>query len=622
MTIMPLTPVAGDRQRLFRLLINVASLVAFVVVIACLYWGSTVLIPVAMALMLTFLLQPVVALFQRLGLGRTLSVLLVVVVTGIVFAGIGWVVMGQITTLVHDLGHNPQYRTHIKQKLADLRGVGQSGWLDDLQVMANNVMGELAPEAPPAEQIDKPRIIVREGASPLQTVQALLSPLLGPLGTAAFIVVLVIFMLLKYEDLRNRLIGLVGSGQLTVTTRALDDAGQRISRYLLMQFIINGSYGVALGLGLFFIGVPYAVLWGFLAALLRYIPYVGPWIAVVFPITISLVAFPGWERLALVLGLFLLLELWSNLLMEPWLYGHSIGVSEVGLLVVTGFWTWLWGPIGLVLATPLTVCLVVLGRHVPYLYFFDMLLGSTPALDPPVIYYQRLLAQDQEDATTLVEEYVKAHTLERVYDDVLIPALLLAWEDRKQRILLGEDEAFILQATQDIVAELEMLMPEPAAAEAANQDAVGSTPSPTWIVGCPAHHEAEEVIVQMLRQLMQSSECRVEVVSTRTHVSDMVARIRQESPGLIFIAALPGSLPQTRYLCRQLHREFPALHIVVGYWGDKEEFDKTFVRLRQAGASYLTTSLLQSRSRISALLTEHPALSEPQSLDRQITQTS
>ena len=617
---MPLTPVAGDGQRLFRTLIHIANLMAFVVVIACLYWGKTVLLPVAMALLLTFLLQPVVALFQRIGLGRTLSVLLVVVVTAIVFAGIGWVVMGQLTTLVHDLGHNPQYRAHIKQKLADLRGVSKSGWLDDLQVMVNNVMGELAPEAPPAEQIDKPRIVVQEGASPLQTVQALLSPLLGPLGTAAFMVVLVIFMLLKHEDLRNRLISLVGAGQLSVTTRALDDAGQRISRYLLMQCIINGSYGVAMGLGLFFLGVPYPVLWGFLAAVLRYIPYVGPWIALLFPITISLVVFPGWVQLALILGLFVLLDLWSNLLMEPWLYGHSIGVSAVGLLVVTGFWTWLWGPIGLVLATPLTVCLVVLGQYVPHLHFFNMLLGNTPALSPPVIYYQRLLAQDQEDAMTLVEEYARAHTLERVYDDVLIPALLLAWQDRKQRILVEEDEAFMLQATQDIVADLEAFTVEPAAGEAANEAAAGSARSPTWIIGCPAHHEAEEVIVQMLRHLMQPVGCRVEVISTRTHASDIATRIRQESPTLIFIAALPGSLPQTRYLCRHLHKEFPALHIVVGYWGDKEEFDKTLVRLRQAGASYLTTSLLQSRSRISALMAESSAPSGPQSLDLQATQ--
>jgi predicted PurR-regulated permease PerM len=595
----------GDGQRLLRMLVHIASFVAFVLVIACLHWGQTVLVPVAMALLLTFLLQPVVALFQRTGLGRTLSVLLVVLVTGIVFAGIGWVVGAQITGLTYDLGHNLQYHAHIKQKLADLRGVGKDSILDNFQAVINDIMGDLAQETSPTAQTEQPRIIVREGSSPLATVQAILQPMLEPLGTAAFVVVLVIFMLLKYEDLRNRLIGLVGAGQLTVTTRALDDASQRVSRYLLMQFVINGSYGLVTGLGLFLIGIPYAVLWGFLAAVFRYIPYVGPWIAAFFPITMSLVAFPGWMQLVLVLGLFGLLELWSNMLMEPWLYGQSLGVSEVGLLVVTGFWTWLWGPIGLVLSTPLTVCIVVLGRHVPHLQFFDMLFGKAPALDPPVVCYQRLLARDQEEATEVVEDYVKAHALETVYDEVLIPALLLAWQDRKQGLLAGDDEAFILQATQDIVAELGAASAEPAEGDQASGEATGAPePSPVLVLGCPAHHEAEEVIVQMLRQLMRPTGCHVDVVSTRTHATDIAVRVRQERPALIFIAALPGGLPQTRYLCRHLHKEFPDLHLVVGYWGDKEEFDKILVRLRQAGASSLTTSLLQSRSRISALTTE------------------
>jgi predicted PurR-regulated permease PerM len=558
-----------------------------------------------MALLLTFLLQPVVTLFQRTGLGRTLSVLLVVVVTGIVFAGIGWVGGTQITALTYDLGHNPQYKAHIKQKLTDLRGVGKDSMLDNVQAVINDIMGDFAQETAPAAPAGQPRVVVREGASPLATVFAILQPLLEPLSTAAFVVVLVIFMLLKYEDVRNRFIGLVGSGQVTVTTRALDDAGRRVSRYLLMQCVINGSYGLAMSLGLFLIGIPYAVLWGFLAAVLRYIPYVGPWIAAFFPITMSLVAFPGWTQLALVFGLFGLLELWSNMLMEPWLYGQSIGVSEVGLLVVTGFWTWLWGPIGLVLSTPLTVCIVVLGRHVPHLHFFDMLLGKVPALDPPVVYYQRLLARDQEEATEFVEDYIKDHPLETVYDEVLIPALLLAWQDRKQGQLAGEDEVFMLQATQDIVAELGTTTTEPAESDQAAGEATGvPEPSPVVILGCPAHHEAEEVIVQMLRQLMQPAGCRVEVVSTRTHAADIAARIRQEHPAVIFIAALPGGLPQTRYLCRHLHQAFPALHIVVGYWGDKEEYDKILIRLRRAGASSLTTSLVQSRSRINALTTD------------------
>jgi hypothetical protein len=466
-------------------------------------------------------------------------------------------------------------------------------------------MGEFAQGTASAAPTDQPRVVVREGASPLATVLAILTPLLEPLGTAAFVGVLVIFMLLQYEDLRNRFIGLVGAGQLTVTTRALDDAGQRVSRYLLMQGIINGSYGLATALGLFLLGIPYGVLWGFLAAVLRYIPYVGPWIAALFPIMMSLVAFPGWLQLGLVVGMFVLLELWSNMLMEPWLYGQSLGVSEVGLLVVTGVWTWLGGPIGLVLSTPLTVCIVVLGRHVPHLHFFDMLLGKVPALDPPVVYYQRLLARDQEEATEFVEDYIKDHPLETVYDEVLIPALLLAWQDRKQGQLAGDDEVFMLQATQDIVAELGTTTAEPAESDQAAGEATGvPEPSPVVILGCPAHHEAEEVIVQMLRQLMQPAGCRVEVVSTRTHASDIAARIRQEHPAVIFIAALPGGLPQTRYLCRHLHQAFPALHIVVGYWGDKEEYDKILSRLRRAGASSLTTSLVQSRSRINALMTD------------------
>jgi predicted PurR-regulated permease PerM len=588
----------GDGQRQVRVLVNIASFVAFILVIACLHWGQTVLVPVAMAFLLAFLLQPVVALFQRTGLGRTLSVILVVIVTGLVCVGVGWVVVAQFTGLVYDLGHNPQYKAHITQKLSELRGVGKDSILDNVQAVIDEVVGALNRDTT-AAVTDKPQIIVQQGSSPFATVQAVLTPLLEPLGTAAFVVVLVIFMLLRYEDLRNRLIGLVGSGQLTVTTRALDDAGRRVSRYLLMQCVINGSYGLAMGLGLFLIGIPYAVLWGFLAAVFRYIPYVGPWIAAFFPITMSLVAFPGWTQLALVLGLFGLLELWSNMLMEPWLYGHSVGVSEVGLLVVTGFWTWLWGPIGLVLSTPLTVCLVVLGRHVPHLHFFEMLFGKAPALDPPVVYYQRLLARDQEEATELAEDYVKTHTLDAVADDVLIPALLLAWQDRKQGILAREDEAFILQATQDIVAELGATTTEPAP----DAQATGA-PAPALILGCPAHHEAEEVIVQMLRQLVPPPGCRVEVVSTRTHASEIAERVRQERPALLFIAALPGGLPQTRYLCRHLHTAFPALHIVVGYWGNKEEFDKVLVRLRQAGASSLTTSLLQSRSRMSTLTSE------------------
>lgn len=430
-----------------------------------------------------------------------------------------------------------------------------------------------------------------------------MAPLLEPLGVAALVIVLVIFMLLKYEDLRNRFIALVGAKDLTLTTRALEDAGQRISRYLLMQFLINGSYGTALGVGLFFLDVPYAVLWGFLAGVLRYVPYIGPWIAAVFPVTISLVAFSGWGPLVWVIGLFLILELVSNMIMEPWLYGQSIGVSEIGLLAVTGFWTWLWGPIGLVLATPLTVCLVVLGRYVPQLHIFEVLVGDQAALTPPVSYYQRLLAHDQDEAEDVVQEYLREHSTDKMYDDVLAPALLLAWQDRSQGTLDSQDHTFILKTTNEIVEELRESHQD-AKTPASATSVLSLTGASTIIYGCPAHAEAEELFVHMVGSLLQQQGFHLESMSTRTSVTELVSRIKHDPPAVVFIATLPGGLSQVRHLCRAVRRECSTLPIVVGYWGQKETFDRTLMSLRQAGATALTTSIQQSSSRIQMLAKE------------------
>ena len=596
---MPLTPSAGEGQRLLRILVVIAGFIAFVLVIACLSWGRAVLIPVALAILFSFLLQPVVGLFQRTGLNRPISVLLVVALAGSLFAGLGWVIAAEVTRLARDLRHNEEYKQNIKQKIDDLRGAGEGGILDDLQATVNDIM-EFGKESQPAGT-PEPLVVKPQEASSLKTFQSALEPLLAPLGSGALVIVLVVFMLLKYEDLRDRIIGLAGSGpRLTTTTRAVGDAGQRMSRYLLMQLIINGSCGLAFGVGLFLIGVPYAFLWGFMGAVLRYVPYVGSWVAAFFPIIISLVAFPGWLRLCLVVCLFLILELLSNLVLEPLLYGQSIGVSEVALLLASGFWTWLWGPIGLVLATPLTVCIIVLGRHFPQLQFFALLMGNKPSLEKHASYYQRLLARDQEGAMELAEAHAREQALDTVYDEVFVPALLLARRDRKDGILEAEDDSFILQATREI---LDVLLTEREAPaknrESRTRGEAGK--AQVLVFGCPAHHEAEELIVQMLQRLMRPTGCRVEVISTKTLSSEVVARIGQETPPLVFIAVLPGGLRQARYQCALFRREFPGLHIVVGYWGKKGDFDRVLVRLRQAGVSYLTTSLLQSRARITSL---------------------
>jgi predicted PurR-regulated permease PerM len=248
-------------------------------------------------------------------------------------------------------------------------------------------------------------------------------PLLGPFAAGGLIIVLVIFMLINREDMRNRLIALIGHGQLTATTHALEEASDRISRYLLMQLILNGAFGIAVSLGLLLIGVPYAPLWGFFAAVLRYIPYLGSWLSALLPIAMSLLVSDSWTQPILIAVLFLALELPINLFVEPWLYGRRTGVSEAALLVAVAFWAWLWGPVGLILASPLTACLVVLGKYVPALSFFNTLLGDRPVLDPPIRYYQRLLARDHDEAVEIAEEQSKNSSVEAVYDQVLVPAL-------------------------------------------------------------------------------------------------------------------------------------------------------------------------------------------------------
>ena len=298
-------------------------------------------------------------------------------------------------------------------------------------------------------------------ASPIRTLGSYLGVVLSPLGTAGLVIVFVIFILLQREDLRDRMIRLVGHHDLNVTTTALDDAASRISRYLLAQAIVNGTYGTAVAIGLWLIGYfagdkpfPSFVLWGLLCAVMRFIPYIGPWLAAVFPITLSLAVYPGFEVFFWTAGMFVVIELLSNNLMEPYLYGASTGMSTVAVLVSAVFWTWLWGAVGLLLATPLTVILVVIGKYVPQMRFLDIMLGDEPVLEPPERVYQRLLAMDQEEATDLLREYLKEKDLEQVYDEVLNPALGMAEQDRHKGRLDERRQVYIRQAMREIIEEL------------------------------------------------------------------------------------------------------------------------------------------------------------------------
>lgn len=612
------TSAVPDRQ--LAVLVLTGTVVG-VVVITCLYWARTVFIPVALAVFLTFLLAPLITALQRRRLRRLPSVLLVVTLAAAVLGGGVWLVTTQVTSLAGDV---PKYTENIKSKVKSLRHLGQGSITSHLEKMIQEITGEWNLPSASQERADgdkpavaapeKPTTVVLQAESPtwLARLPALLSSLLETLGGLALALVLVVFMLLKREDLRNRLIRLISHGQITVMTKALDDAGRRISRFLLMQLIVNATVGLSVGLGLLAIGVQYAFLWGFLAVVFRYIPYIGVWIAAVPPIILSLAMFSGWIQPLLVIGLFLVIELLASNVAEPRLYGHSIGVSEVALLVAAAFWAFLWGPIGLVLSSPLTVCMVVLGKYVPQLKFLDVLLGDEPPLDAHVTFYQRLLARDQDEATQLVLQQAKASSPEQVYDDFLVLALNLAKRDRERDDLTESDEQFILQATREILEDLGERREAATAKEAIHPEDQANAPAPIplRVLACPARDEADRLALEMLRQLLDPAKWIVEVAAVETLTSDLVGQVAEQSPALVCIGALPpGGLAHARYLCKKLRGRFPEVKIIVGRWGLTGGVEANREQLQDAGADLTATTMLETRSQLNSLL---PILTQEQ----------
>jgi predicted PurR-regulated permease PerM len=588
-----------------------------VLIVAILYLAKAVIIPLALAILLTFILSPIVMAVQRRGLGRVPAVLAVVALTFIVLGGIGWVVGQQVQGLISEL---PRHEERMKRKIDSLRGSGGgiARLIRMFEDIGNNEPEQAAGSTKPADAGNDRPVIIAETQKPsaLQQLFTIAGPILEPLAITGLVIVLVVFMLIKREDLRNRVIRLLGHGHLTGTTRVLVDTAERLSSFLLSQLLVNAGFGIFIGTSLYLIGVRYAFLWGFLTAVLRFVPYIGSWIAVAFPLLISFAIAPSWVQPVLVLAVFAFFDLATANVIEPLVFGHSTGVAPIALLIAAAFWSWLWGPIGLILSTPLTVCLVVLGQHIRQLKFLTLLLGDQPALPPHATYYQRLLARDRVEAEEVVDRYVEAHGREKLFDDVFLPALVLTRRDRKQEALTAEEEEFIYQSTREILdglPEKVRAIPQEEEPDSAMPTRPEATPAPLapeeqtstpsiMVLGCPAHHQAEELSLRMLDLLVQPDNGRVEVISTRILAAEVEVRIDQEKPDLVFIAVLPpGGLVQAEYLCRRLRKRFAELAIVVGYWGEARDFDKLLVRLRSAGAGYLTTSLLQSRSQIRAL---------------------
>jgi predicted PurR-regulated permease PerM/CheY-like chemotaxis protein len=544
-------------------------------------------------------------MLQRRRLGRTTSVLVVVILAFSILGAIGWLVAVEVSSLANDIW---RYESNLQRKLTDLRQAGKGDFLDRLQMTFRKVSRETEKQDPTAEEAkEKPtRVIVETDRSAGGILQLLptVEPIIGPLFTAGVVILLVIYMLIKREDLRNRLIQLAGTGQVTLTTRAIDEAGRRISSYLLIKSLTNGGFGIALGIGLFLIGVPYAALWAFLTAILRFIPSLGTWVAAICPAALSLVVFESWAPFLLVIGLFAVLEVVTANAIEPKLYGSRIGVSPVALFVALIFWTWLWGPAGLVLATPLTVCLAVLGKHVPQLEFLGILLSDQPALDPDIGYYQRLLAKDQDEAADIATEKLRSSSLEQVFDELFIPALIYAKRDRENG-RLGEDDAqFVVEATREIVEELALAEEKVAQIKklAGLEEAAPERPKVTLVV-CPARDETDDTAISMFRHLLDPATYTTEFSTSAQLASEVVALVEEKRPAIICIAALPpGGLAHTRLLCKRLRTRFPDVKIVVGRWGLTANVDKNSNQLLAAGADQVGTMLRETQSQVGQLM--------------------
>lgn len=595
-------------------LVGLWTLALATFIIAALYFGRELLTPIALASLLTFLLAPLVTRLQR-WLGRVGAVLLVVIMlfVGTVFAG--WVLTRQIVDLGTQL---PNYKENIRTKLQafQLPSGGAfsklSETFNDLKKDIPGANGVISQEASKGVSQLKPdagadavavRVVSTPDKSPIELFRLIVAPIVGPLGTSALVLLLLIFMLLKREDLSARIIRLIGQGRISATTSAMDDAAERVTRYLLMQLIVNVTYGIPVAIGLYFIGVPNAILWGTFATVLRFIPYVGPWIAAAFPVVLSLAVSPDWTMPALTIGLFIVLELVSNNVMEPWLYGSSTGVSSLALIIAAVFWTYLWGPVGLVMATPITVCMAVMGRHIPRLAFLNVLLSDEEALTPAEDCYHRLLRSGGQDELELTETFLKQHTLTDFYDTMLIPALIAGGNDHKQG-LLDKDQIDQLEfAVQELLEEMDDRLPAMAKFDENEKKSQDSAVAPSSHIFCvPARAERDRLAGEMLAQLLRYRGHEATSSSEKTINTERLNLIGDSKADVVCISATePTPSSHARYFCVKVREAFPSVKILVGLWGIETISPETDKALREAGADAVVRNISEAELMIHKL---------------------
>jgi predicted PurR-regulated permease PerM/methylmalonyl-CoA mutase cobalamin-binding subunit len=589
----------SDRKSLAGPLLVLAL---FITTAAALRLAQEFFLPLVLAGLLSFLLSPLVRRLERWRLGRVGAVLITAGLAVVLIGGLTYLVTSQFLDLARSL---PKYRSNLIARVTALKTHENNPLRLAVQTISDvtsalNKQEDKAATTTSVEQARPMQVeVIQTANGSIQMLVGVLWPVIGPLANMFVVMIIVIFMLMAGGDLRDRLIHLAGRGRLRLTTQALDEAGQRISRYLRAQLLVNASFGLAIGIGLYFIGIPNAVFWGLLGAVLRFLPYVGALMAAALPLALSLAIFPTWTQPLLTVGLFAVVETTVGNVVEPWLYGGATEISPLAVIVSALFWTWLWGGVGLVLATPLTVCLAVAGKYLPDLAFLDLLIGDKPSIIPSDRLYQRLLALNADEASEIVERCTSEQNTLAAFDEAVLPALRNIEADYRSGELSDAARANAFQILRQIIADF----PSPPAAAAA----AATTASP--ILCIPASHEGDEIAALMLAQALEQAGVAVTVLSSTLLAAESVERAAELAPSTICISSLPGaSIIAARALCKRLRARLPAARIIIGLWQpDDVEFTARRERLGQAGADETYPDLRRTVTRLTEIAACAPA---------------
>ena len=582
---------------------RIEPLIVLAVTVLVLYFARELLIPLAFALTLSFLLAPVVSRLEDRRFPRIVAVAVTGIVALILACGVGYVVARQLLDVARNL---PSYRENIQKKMASVHSPAEQAFERALKSLGD-IAGDLAksfstaiPSGVPTPADAQPVRIVDPNHSQIQTTAELLMSFLRPIGTFGVVIVFTIYLLMKREELRHRILLLAGMGRISIMTQAIQEAASRISQYLLFQVAVNAAYGILFGLGLFLIGVPNATLWGVLAGILRIIPYVGTATSLVLPLIVSVATSQDWWPPILILLLFLCLELTSTNFVEPWLFSTRTGISSLALLAMAIFWALLWGWPGLILSTPLTVCIVVMGRYVPQMSFLHTLLGTDAELSPEALFYERLLAMDQGEARAVANRFLDNHPIVELYDSVLIPSLTLVEQDRHQGILDDVRCNFFFLTISELVAELtDYRSKEPAALPQNTFNDLQSEGADFAVVCISANDQADELTALMLAQLMERANHQTLLLSASFVSNEILENLAKEPTTVVFISALPPfAFSQARTICQKVRSHLPLNRIVIGFWNNNDDPDQTIERFGKGRPNVVVNTLGQALEQI------------------------